>query len=102
MAVPAPSRLDDAFDIDPMRVPVEDLTCPCCIRDELRRIAGSPGTFDNSYVASRYAPCSIDDFSHRVTAPGAEIEGRNARRFFQVLQTQHVGVGEVLNVNIVA
>ena len=101
-AVPAPSGLDDAPDVDPVRVPPKDSPRLRCVGDEFRRIPRPAGTFDNSQVASGYAPGSIDDFSHRVTEPAAEIEGRNARRFFQVLQTQHMGVGQVLNVNVVA
>src|SRR5690606_27957974 len=99
--VPIPGALDDGADVLKLGGPAEFAFDSGAAGDEARGVSGAARLFDygDLFAADGFACC--DDFADAGAAAGAEVEF-SADAAVEVLDGEHVGLGEVDDMDVVA
>jgi hypothetical protein len=100
--MPGQSGANNRVEIRDLGAPAEQLGCESGIGDQDRRIARPSCGFAarDRFAADRLG--SPDHLAHRVTAAGAKIECHALPPGAEMFQRAQMGIGEVLDVNVVA
>src|SRR5579871_6576168 len=99
--MPAPSRLDNRFDVHVLRLPLERGLGQRGIGHQFWRIARAARADGQRNRMACNAAASVDDLSYTVAMPGPQVEFE-ALPTLKQFQCFDMGRGEIVDVDIVA
>ncbi|CDN46185.1 hypothetical protein BN871_LH_00030 [Paenibacillus sp. P22] len=100
--MPLPSAGDDVLQIAALRIPSELRAGPLGRSDQHGGIAGSARLDDRRNLAARNPAGDLDDFLHGEAVSVAEIVDGAVRSLAQALDGEHMGVGKVADMDVIA
>ncbi|OYY54501.1 MAG: hypothetical protein B7Y53_05950, partial [Halothiobacillus sp. 28-55-5] len=100
--MPRPCCRDDLVDFGELRIPPEDVACAGGVTDQRWWIACAAIAEHVGNLQSGNALDRGDNLAHRETGTIAEVDGLRCHPVLQRLQRQHVCLGEVGDMDIVA
>src|SRR5262245_34105219 len=99
--VPVPGAFHDRLDQLELGFPAEFAAGALASCDQSGGIAGPPRIFHHGNFAAAHFAATLDHFADAGAAAGAEVELR-AFSAIEIFHREHVGLGEIDDVNVVA
>src|SRR5690349_1614735 len=101
-AMPSPCRVDDGIERVELRYPPQHAPRLLRASDQLRWITGPPRADLDRQARARHPLHRLDYLPDRESIAVAQVEGGAGSALAQIAETEHVGLGQVDDVNVVA
>jgi hypothetical protein len=99
--MPAPGGGDDVLHIGVVRFPTQNLLGLLAGGHQNRRISRTAALLPDWDRRTGNLPCRLDDFPVGKALPVAQVKGGGGVPLFQIIQRQHMGVDEILHMDII-